>query len=77
MKRDIKLDPYAIEKTYIYTTVVEFNGNRLEFFTEWQKRFVNTEIVVLDLLEDRKWLVRWTNYVYNRHEPGEPNAGLS
>ena len=63
--RQITLDPYAIEKTMLYTTLVEFKGNRLEFFTEWQKRFVNTEIIVLDLIDNGKWLVRWTNFVYN------------
>ena len=70
--RKIKLNPHAIEKMPLYRTLVEFDGNRLEFFTEWQKRFVNTEIVVLDMIETGRWTVMWFNKVYDQLEPASP-----
>lgn len=76
MKRDITLDPYAIEKTPLYSTTVHFDGNRLEFFTEWRKRFLNTEIVILDLVDSGEWYVAWINHAYDTKWKAQPNEGL-
>lgn len=71
-KRQITLNPNDIEKTPLYHTTVGFNGNRLEFFTEWQRRFVNTEIVVLDIVGPDQWYVAWINKVYDKTEHASP-----
>ena len=71
--RKITFNPYKIEKTTLYATTVQFNGNRLEFFTEWQKRFVNTSIVMLDMIGPCEWSVQWINLEYNDIEPADPS----
>ena len=69
----ITLDPYAIEKTTLYATIVHYEGNRLELFEEWNKRFVNTSIVVLDMVGSGQWVVQWINLAHNNIEPAEPD----